>query len=365
MERPLQLDTQDLSKARRLFDPWKLLDLDAVPDFVIRYAIRKMLVRRLRQEDKRSIERQQAHLMAMIKSLKTSPIAIDCASANAQHYEVPSRFFELCLGPHLKYSCGYWPSGIDTLEVAEESMLALTTERARLADGQRILELGCGWGSLSLYMARKFPGSEIVSVSNSHSQKAYIDSQAGNLRNLTVLTADMNTFRAQGRFDRVVSVEMFEHMRNYETLMERIASWMNNHALLFVHVFCHKRFVYPFEVHDESDWMAKHFFSGGLMPSADLLLYFQRDLHVLDKWTFSGTHYQKTAETWLRNTSDRREEILALFSQTYGHGLSGKARQAEALKWLVRWRVFFMACAELWGFRGGQEWLVAHYLFEK
>ena len=355
--------------ATTVVTPWHLalLERDLVPDVVIRTVIRRMLQQRLREEDRGDPESQQAHLMSLIRRLKASPMAINTAAANAQHYEVPARFYQLCLGPHLKYSSAYWPEDVRTLEAAEETMLALTAERARLANGQRILELGCGWGSLSLYIAKKFPGSEIVSVSNSRSQKEFIDMQAATrgLTNLKVITADLNDFAAPGTFDRVVSVEMFEHMRNYEMLLARIASWMNDSALLFVHIFSHQRFAYPFEVSNASDWMAQHFFTGGIMPSDDLLLYFQEHLHIQGHWQVSGTHYQKTAEAWLSNMDGHRQQILALFSQTYAQGLPDRQRTAETLRWFVRWRVFFMACAELWGFRRGREWIVSHYLFAK
>ena len=365
-------DTRELfgsAPAKAAVTPWPLalIERNLVPDPVIRMGIRRLLRQRLREEDKGSAQLQQAHLMSLIARLKASPIAIETTAANAQHYEVPARFFELVLGKHLKYSSALWLEGTRTLDEAEQAMLAVTSERAGLADGQRVLELGCGWGSLSLYMAEHFPHSQIVSVSNSSSQKEFIDTQAAarGLHNLEVITADMNTFEAPGKFDRLVSVEMFEHMRNYEALLSRIASWMRPDAKLFVHIFSHLRFAYPFEVRDDSDWMAQHFFTGGMMPSDHLLLYFQGDLRMQSHWLVSGVHYQKTAQAWLQNMDSHCGEILDLFSHTYANRLSGNQRGREALRWLIRWRVFFMACAELWGYRLGQEWIVSHYLFTR
>jgi len=344
----------------------KLLERDLIPDFLIRRAIRRLLKERLRQEGKKgSPEAQQAHLMGLIAQLKASPIAIETDAANRQHYEVAARFYELSLGQHLKYSCALWDAGCPSLDQAESAMLSLTCERAQLHDGESILELGCGWGSLSLFMAERFPRSRIVGVSNSRSQKAFIDGQARarGLSNLEIVTANIDGFQSTARFDRVVSVEMFEHMRNYEKLMANIASWMKPAATLFVHIFSHARFAYLFEVRDKSDWMSKYFFTGGIMPSDDLLLYFQDELKIRHHWQESGTHYAKTARAWLSNLDSHRAEIVDLFAETYGIACSNP--RAEALKWFVYWRIFFLACAELWAWKDGSEWLVSHYLFQK
>lgn len=330
----------------------RILEADLLPDWLIRMGIRALVRQRLRRERGREAA-------ALVEELKRSPIAIHTADANVQHYEVPAEFFSLVLGPHLKYSCAYWRAGVESLESAEEAMLDLTCRRARLEDGQDVLELGCGWGSLSLYMAARYPLSRVSAVSNSHSQKEFIEARAARrgLRNLQVLTADMNRFDTAARFDRVVSVEMFEHMRNYALLLERIASWSRPGALLFVHIFSHKTLAYPFEVRGASDWMAEHFFTGGLMPSHGLLLEFQDHFRIREQWRLDGTHYQKTAEAWLARLDARRGEALELFARVYG--------AAQARRWLVRWRVFFLACAGMFGYRRGREWMVSHYLFER
>lgn len=336
-----------------------LLERNLVPDFLVRIGIRRLLRERLHEEDKGSAEANKKHLQALVEELKRSPLAIETKAANEQHYEVPTEFYKLCLGKHLKYSGCYYKEGVNDLNTAEYDMLELTCERAELQNGQQVLELGCGWGSLSLFMSARFPQSDFTVVSNSTTQKIFIDSEAKkrNINNLTVITADMNSFAVEKKFDRVVSVEMFEHMRNYRELMKRIFGWLNEDGKLFVHIFTHKEFTYKFEVKDESDWMSKYFFTGGIMPGNDLLFHFDEHLVKERFWKVNGTHYSKTAEHWLHNTDKNKKRMLEIFSETYG--------KPAALKWFVYWRIFFMACSELWKFNNGEEWMVCHYLFRK
>jgi cyclopropane-fatty-acyl-phospholipid synthase len=337
----------------------KLIEKNNVPDVLLRQGIRRLLKQRLNDENKGGVEAQQAHLMNLIAQLKASPIAVNTAEANEQHYEVPTQFYQYCLGKHLKYSSGYWNPGVTDIDTSERDMLELTCKRADLKEGQHVLELGCGWGSLSLFMSAKFPGSTFKVLSNSRTQKEYIDQQAKErgIKNLTVITNDINTFSIDEQFDRVVSVEMFEHMRNYQLLMGKVASFLKPDGKLFIHIFTHKEYAYLFEVKDETDWMSKYFFTGGIMPSDDLMFYFNDHLNVEQHWHVSGSHYGKTAEAWLSNMDSHKAEIMPLFETTYGKN--------EALKWWVYWRLFYMACAELWNYNNGNEWIVSHYLFRK
>jgi cyclopropane-fatty-acyl-phospholipid synthase len=336
-----------------------LLEKDLLPDFFIRAGIRRLLKQRLLDENKGDTEAQQEHLNKLLEELKTSPIAINTTEANEQHYEVPVGFFSLVMGKYMKYSSGYWKKGVSDIDTSEKDMLEITCQRAELRNGQKVLELGCGWGSLSLFMAENFPRSEITSVSNSHSQKQYIDAQAGKrgIKNLRIITSDMNVCQIEERFDRVVSVEMFEHMRNYQMLLKKISGFLKPDGKLFVHIFTHKEYTYKFEVEDDTDWMSKYFFTGGIMPSDYLLFYFNDDMKVEKHWLVNGMHYSKTAEAWLRNMDKHKADIMPIMKNIYGDD--------QAVKWWVYWRIFFMACAELWGFKDGKEWMVSHYLFQK
>lgn len=328
-----------------------------VPDSLTRIGIRRLSALRLREE--RQVNPQQSKYR-QIAQLRESPIAIETGAANEQHYEVPAGFFDLCLGKRLKYSSCYYPTGNESLDQAEEAMLALYLERGEFRDGMDILELGCGWGSLTLYLAEKLPNARITAVSNSNSQRIHIQNRcaAKGISNVTILTKDVNHLALEPeRFDRCVSIEMFEHMRNYQNLLGNIAIWLKPAGKLFVHIFAHRDLLYPFETEGADNWMGRYFFTGGLMPSADTLLYFQQELLIDQQWWLDGTHYQRTSEHWLANTDLNRDAILEIFAQTYG------ADQAQ--RWLQRWRMFYLACAECFGYDRGLEWGVAHYRFVK
>jgi len=340
--------------------PARLLERDLLPDWLVRAGIRRLVARRLDEEMRGTVQERQERFLDLLARLRAGSIAVNTADANEQHYEVPTEFFNHVLGRHMKYSCCYYAPGVSDLDSAEAEMLRITADRSGVRDGDRVLELGCGWGSLSLWLAERFPMARITTVSNSRTQKQHIDARAAErgLSNLEVLTCDINRLDLPaGEFDRVVSVEMFEHVRNHERLLARVARWMKPEATLFVHIFSHRECAYPFEVRDASDWMARYFFTGGIMPSDQLLLYCQRDLKIESHWRVDGTHYQRTAEDWLANMDANRARLMPVLASTYGAD--------DARKWWVYWRVFFMSCAELFGYRNGSEWMVSHYLFRK
>ncbi len=336
---------------------YDLAESGRLPDPLIRFGIRRQLGRRLR-----SLDAGDRGLAAVLDEMRSAPVALHPADANEQHYELPAEFFRLVLGRRLKYSCGYWPPGVDSLDGAEEAALEQVGERAGLADGMEILELGCGWGSLSLWMAERYPASRILAVSNSGGQRRFIEAARDErgLGNLGVVTADMNDFAppASGsgrRFDRVVSIEMFEHMRNYRELLARIASWLDPGGRLFVHVFCHRRQPYFFEDRGRpGDWMARHFFTGGLMPSEDIFRHFEDHLVTEERWRVGGRHYERTARAWLAEMDARPREARRILAGVYG--------ESDVERWFHRWRIFFLSCAELFGYRQGREWYVAHSL---
>lgn len=336
-----------------------LCERGLVPDALTRFGIRRLCANRLQEEHAHDAEAADARFRRLLAELRQSPIAIETAAANTQHYEVPTRFFQLALGKRLKYSCAYYPTGNESLDEAEEAMLALYGERAGLADGQRILELGCGWGSFTLWMAEHYPNARITGVSNSRTQREHIlaEAAARGLGNVEIITCDVNRLELDDRFDRIVSVEMFEHMRNYRSLLAKVAGWLDEDGALFVHIFCHRSLMYPFETEGEDNWMGRYFFTGGLMPSADTLLHLQEQLVLQERWLVSGTHYERTANHWLQNQDRNAAEVGKVLAGAYG--------QASAAVWSQRWRMFWMACAELFGYDDGSQWLVAHYRFSK
>ena len=336
-----------------------LAESGRVPDLLLRAGIRRLLSKRLSKLRAGGLEARRERFQKLVEEISKGPLAIETAAANEQHYEVPTDFYLLCLGEHRKYSSCLYPVGNESLDQAERIMLDLTMQRAELKMGQSILELGCGWGSLSLAMARRFPSNRIVAVSNSATQREFIQGVAAKegLTNLEIRTANMLQFEPGETFDRVVSVEMFEHMRNYRELFKRVSSWLKPGGKAFAHIFCHREDAYFFQVEGNDDWMSRNFFTGGIMPSEDLFHLFQDHLRLVRHWRVSGTHYQKTSEHWLKKLDKNRQQALEVMARTYGPG--------QAARRVQMWRMFFMACAELFGYDGGEEWFVSHYLWEK
>ncbi|MFA8450953.1 MAG: cyclopropane-fatty-acyl-phospholipid synthase family protein [Bacteroidales bacterium] len=328
-----------------------------LPDFMIRYAIRVLLKGTLRKQE--SITKEKTYSIDnYLNILSKSQIAIDTDEANEQHYEVPISFFTKVLGPYLKYSCGLWGSTNDKLESSEKNMLELYIQRAQISNGQRILDMGCGWGSLSLFLAKRFPDCSIVCISNSKTQKEYIDKEINKfeLTNLECITQDINKFKTEKKFDRIISIEMFEHIRNYVEIFSRIENMLSEKGLLFIHIFAHRKYAYYFDKYSESSWMARTFFSGGTMPSENLLPKAATNFELKNHWIVSGLHYQKTLEAWLKEMDNQKEIITNIFKATYGY---------EYKKMFIYWRIFFMACAETFGYNNGNEWRINHYLFQK
>ncbi len=332
----------------------RALQHQVAPDALLRAGSRWGARVRERKEARGGVEAQEERLRALIERMSTGPVAEVPEKANEQHYELPEAFFGLVLGPRRKYSGCYFKPGVTSLAQAEEDMLALSCERAQVADGMRILELGCGWGSLTLWLGEQYPHAKITAVSNSHGQRAYIEAEAARraITNLTVITADVNDFEPDGRFDRVMSIEMFEHMRNWKELLRRISTWLEDDGKAWIHVFSHRATPYLFE----GTWAAERFFTAGLMPSHELFGRFQDDLVLADRWAVDGTHYAKTLQAWLARLDADPEQALAIL---------GKGRtEAEARTLLGGWRLFLLSTDELWGYKGGDRWLVSHYLFE-
>ena len=344
-----------------------LIDLSErgfIPDALVRTGIRRLLKKRLADETETNSIKREARLAHFIEELDASAIAVETSAANAQHYEVPAEFFRLHLGPRLKYSCCFYPTRRENLAGAEEAMLTLYAERAEIVDGQRILDLGCGWGSLSLWLAGRFPGARIVGLSNSLGQREFIEAEARKrgLTNLIILTGnivdfDFPAYGIEPGFDRIVSIEMFEHMKNYRRLFAKVARWLAPGGRLFVHVFAHREAAYHFEDKANDDWMSRYFFTGGTMPSLDLFGRFDDDLEVLEQWWIPGTHYERTAHHWLAHMDAARAPIMDVFQAAYG--------ERDARLWFNRWRMFYMAVAELFGYANGEEWGVAHYRFAR
>ncbi len=338
-------------------DPVRLAERGLLPDSMIRFGIRRRLGS-IRKELYSGDSPLPGKKQAFIEKLNTGPVALKQSRVNAQHYELPPEFFRTFLGPRRKYSCCFWQGKKSTLEEAEETMLKLTAERADIKENQRILELGCGWGSFSLWAAETYPSCRFHALSNSAPQVALIrrEADALGLTNLTVETADVTAFDTENRYDRVVSVEMFEHIRNWGNLIGNISQWLKPEGKCFLHFFCHREIPYLYTDENPLNWMGYYFFAGGMMPCFDLPRHFSKDLSVEASWKVNGLHYVRTLEAWLYRMDRHKADIENILKATYGQ---------EWSEWGNRWRIFLMACSELFGTNQGEEWFVAHYLLRK
>ncbi len=334
-------------------------EMGLVPDSVVRAGIRRLLERKRREIRSGEVEHATNITNRFVEMMNASPIALVPDRANEQHYEVPSEFFSECLGKHRKYSCCYWPKHVNTLDEAEAAALEVTAERAGIKDGMDVLDMGCGWGSLSLWIAEHYPQATVTSVSNSSSQRDFIMQQARarGLENIQAHTIDMNDFEAPGTYDRIVSLEMFEHMRNWGVLFEKINRWLKPEGRFFMHIFAHRSTPYEYIDRGDSDWMTRYFFAGGIMPSQDLPLRFTDHLAVDKRWAWNGKHYAKTCNAWLEKMDANKDSVMPILRDTYG--------DKDADRWWMRWRMFYMACAELFDTDTGDEWFVGHYRFKK
>ncbi|RKP05690.1 methyltransferase [Thamnocephalis sphaerospora] len=341
-----------------------LVDSGMAPDFVLRYGIRRFLAERVAQiRQVGGWEAQTAAEMGYVQVAQTREATINTDEANEQHYEVPTEFLRLCLGKRMKYSACVFPPGVTDLSKAEEITLEEYCRKADLKDGQKVLDLGCGWGSLTLFLAERYPNSVIYSLSNSSTQRAHIEAECKrrNLNNVRVFVGDVAVFEFPAitrDFDRILSVEMLEHVRNHPLIFKKVSSWLSHSddARFFVHVFCHRTRSYDFDTEEGDSWMARHFFTGGCMPSESLFMNYQQDLRVVNRWAINGSHYGATSEAWLKTLDSNRETAI--------ERVLDEALQ-EAHVRFNRWRVFFMAVAECFAYDGGEEWGVVHYLFAR
>ncbi|HOY69043.1 MAG TPA: class I SAM-dependent methyltransferase [Candidatus Ozemobacteraceae bacterium] len=337
----------------------RLVETGFMPDILVRLGLRTLNWAKLYREHRGDLESRSETFRTLLSRLKLSPIAVSEEQNRRNHFEVPPEFFGCVLGTRLRFTCCYFPFGSESLDDAEESMLRLTAERARLANGQKILDLSCGWGDLTLWMAERFPDAQITAVTRSVAQCRHVTRLARqrDLRNVEVTTSDIAHYCSPRKFDRIIATETLERCRNYQELMHRIAGWLEKDGLFFVQMFMHRELAYVYDSISDDDWMGKRFFTGGLMPSDDLLLHFQDEMAITDHWRLSGRHYAMTAEHWLQRLDAARAELLPLLEETYG--------KTRGMLWFRRWRVFFLSIAEMFDCWGGEEWGVSQYLFRK